>query len=236
MSYDQYNMVFMIGLVMAGVFLLLSVLLLFVLRIPAVIGYLSGSTERKAISEIRKGNAKGHADAAGGDPQIAVSHTANLGGTGAGGAHSGNTTASLSKELSEAGNAPEEKTSVLSYADAAANGAGGEETAVLREPVSAYAKSEETAVLREPVSVYAKSEETAVLGGPAPVNAGAAETAVLYEETGAGTIVSDDLYTEQTTVLGGGAAAVQTERLPNAAVDFKIVAEVVLFVSTEIIA
>ena len=85
MSYDQYNMVFMIGLVMAGVFLLLSVLLLFVLRIPAVIGYLSGSTERKAISEIRKGNAKGHADAAGGDPQIAVSHTANLGGTGAGG-------------------------------------------------------------------------------------------------------------------------------------------------------
>ena len=220
MSYDQYNMVFMIGLVMAGVFLLLSVLLLFVLRIPAVIGYLSGSTERKAISEIRKGNAKGHADAAGGDPQIAVSHTANLGGTGAGGAHSGNTTASLSKELSEAGNAPEEKTSVLSYADAAANGAGGEETAVLREPVS----------------VYAKSEETAVLGGPAPVNAGAAETAVLYEETGAGTIVSDDLYTEQTTVLGGGAAAVQTERLPNAAVDFKIVAEVVLFVSPEIIA
>lgn len=236
MSYDQYNMVFMIGLVMAGVFLLLSVLLLFVLRIPAVIGYLSGSTERKAISEIRKGNAKGHADAAGGDPQSAVSHTANLGGTGAGGAHSGNTTASLSKELSEAGNAPEEKTSVLSYADAAANGAGGEETAVLREPVSAYAKSEETAVLREPVSVYAKSEETAVLGGPAPVNAGAAETAVLYEETGAGTIVSDDLYTEQTTVLGGGAAAVQTERLPNAAVDFKIVAEVVLFVSPEIIA
>ena len=219
MSYDQYNMVFMIGLVMAGVFLLLSVLLLFVLRIPAVIGYLSGSTERKAISEIRKGNAKGHADAAGGDPQIAVSHTANLGGTGAGGAHSGNTTASLSKELSEAGNAPEEKTSVLSYADAAANGAGGEETAVLREPVS----------------VYAKSEETAVLGGPAPVNAGAAETAVLYEETGAGTIVSDDLYTEQTTILGGGAAAVQTERLPNAAVDFKIVAEVVLFVSPEII-
>ena len=236
MSYDQYNMVFMIGLVMAGVFLLLSVLLLFVLRIPAVIGYLSGSTERKAISEIRKGNAKGHADAAGGDPQSAISHTANLGGTGAGGAHSGNTTASLSKELSEAGNAPEEKTSVLSYADAAANGAGGEETAVLREPVSAYAKSEETAVLREPVSVYAKSEETAVLGGPAPVNAGAAETAVLYEETGAGTIVSDDLYTEQTTVLGGGAAAVQTERLPNAAVDFKIVAEVVLFVSPEIIA
>ena len=138
--------------------------------------------------------------------------------------------------MSEAGNAPEEKTSVLSYADAAANGAGGEETAVLREPVSAYAKSEETAVLREPVSVYAKSEETAVLGGPAPVNAGAAETAVLYEETGAGTIVSDDLYTEQTTVLGGGAAAVQTERLPNAAVDFKIVAEVVLFVSPEIIA
>ena len=236
MSYDQYNMVFMIGLVMAGVFLLLSVLLLFVLRIPAVIGYLSGSTERKAVSEIRKGNAKGHAGAAGGDPQSAVSHTANLGGTGAGGAHSGNTTASLSKELSEAGNAPEEKTSVLSYADAAANGAGGEETAVLREPVSAYAKSEETAVLREPVSAYAKSEETAVLGGPAPVNAGAAETAVLYEETGAGTIVSDDLYTEQTTVLGGGAAAVQTERLPNAAVDFKIVAEVVLFVSPEIIA
>ena len=54
MSYDQYNMVFMIGLVMAGVFLLLSVLLLFVLRIPAVIGYLSGSTERKAISATRK--------------------------------------------------------------------------------------------------------------------------------------------------------------------------------------
>ena len=60
MSYDQFNMIFIIGLVFAGLFLALSIVLFFVLKVPAVVGYLTGATERKAISEIRKGNMTGH--------------------------------------------------------------------------------------------------------------------------------------------------------------------------------
>ena len=56
-SYDQYHSIFIIGLIMAGVFLVVSAILFFVLRIPAVIGYLSGSTAKKAIEEIKSGKA-----------------------------------------------------------------------------------------------------------------------------------------------------------------------------------
>lgn len=53
-SYDLYRMVFIIGAILAGLFLLISVLLFFVLKIPQVIGNLSGSTARKAIRKLRE--------------------------------------------------------------------------------------------------------------------------------------------------------------------------------------
>ncbi|WP_316608198.1 hypothetical protein [uncultured Ruminococcus sp.] len=55
MTYDQYNILFIAALVMAGVFLVIAVILFFALRIPAVIGDLSGATARKAIMDIRNG-------------------------------------------------------------------------------------------------------------------------------------------------------------------------------------
>ena len=58
LSYDQFMIVFYCGLIGAILFLILAVILLFVLRIPAVIGDLSGSTQRKAILEIRNNNGK----------------------------------------------------------------------------------------------------------------------------------------------------------------------------------
>lgn len=58
LSYDQFMIMFYCGLVGSVLFLIVTVILLFVLKIPAVIGDLSGSTQRKAILEIRNNNGK----------------------------------------------------------------------------------------------------------------------------------------------------------------------------------
>lgn len=59
MTYDVYMYVFYGGAALALLFLLLSVILFVALRIPSVIGELSGSTARKAIENIRKQNELG---------------------------------------------------------------------------------------------------------------------------------------------------------------------------------
>ena len=56
MTYDVYMNVYMVGLVLAGIMLVVSVILFFVLKIPAVIGDLSGATAKKAIENIRNQN------------------------------------------------------------------------------------------------------------------------------------------------------------------------------------
>ena len=57
MSYDIYYKVFFIGgAVLAGVMLLLSVLLFFLLKIPHVLGDLTGANARRAIENIRNQN------------------------------------------------------------------------------------------------------------------------------------------------------------------------------------
>ena len=53
MTYEMYRYVFIIGAIMAGVMLALSVLLFFVLKIPTVIGDLNGANARKGIESIR---------------------------------------------------------------------------------------------------------------------------------------------------------------------------------------
>lgn len=61
MTYEMYHNVFMICSVSAGVMGLVTILLFFLLRIPAVIGELTGVTARKGIEEIRNSNVKsGH--------------------------------------------------------------------------------------------------------------------------------------------------------------------------------
>ena len=59
-TYEFYHSIFIIGAILAGVFLLLAILLFFLLKIPQVIGILSGSTARKAIQKLREQNE--HAD------------------------------------------------------------------------------------------------------------------------------------------------------------------------------
>ncbi|MBQ6229525.1 MAG: hypothetical protein IJJ74_00205 [Eubacterium sp.] len=49
-----YKILFYGGIVCAVIFLILTIVLFFVLKIPAVFGNLSGSTQRKRIEEIRK--------------------------------------------------------------------------------------------------------------------------------------------------------------------------------------
>ena len=57
MTYEIYRYIFIGGAALAGLMLLIAVILFFTLRIPAVIGDLSGSTARKAIEDIRNQNA-----------------------------------------------------------------------------------------------------------------------------------------------------------------------------------
>lgn len=58
MNYEAYHWIFIGGAVLAGLMLVLTVLLFFLLQIPRVIGDLTGSTARKAIEDIRQQNAQ----------------------------------------------------------------------------------------------------------------------------------------------------------------------------------
>ena len=59
MTYDTYRYIFYGGAGLALLFLVVSDILFFVLKIPSVIGDLSGSTAKKAIENIRKQNELG---------------------------------------------------------------------------------------------------------------------------------------------------------------------------------
>ena len=56
MTYEMYRYVFLGGAIAAGVMLAVSILLFFLLKIPKVIGDLSGRTARRAIDDIRRQN------------------------------------------------------------------------------------------------------------------------------------------------------------------------------------
>ena len=56
MTYEVYRYIFVIGAVLAGIMFVISVAMFFVLKIPSVIGDLTGATARKAIENIRISN------------------------------------------------------------------------------------------------------------------------------------------------------------------------------------
>lgn len=56
LSYEQYMYLFYGGILFAFLFLALSIILFFFLKVPALIGALTGSAERKAIAAIRNQN------------------------------------------------------------------------------------------------------------------------------------------------------------------------------------
>lgn len=56
MTYEVYMMIFEVGRILAILMFVVSLVLFFVLKIPAVIGDLSGATARKAIENIRNQN------------------------------------------------------------------------------------------------------------------------------------------------------------------------------------
>lgn len=58
MTYEMYRNIFMVCAAVAAVMAFVSILLFVLLRIPAVIGDLTGITARKGIEQIRSGNAK----------------------------------------------------------------------------------------------------------------------------------------------------------------------------------
>ena len=55
-DYKTYWMIFLVGAIAAGVMLVVTILLFVLLRIPAVIGDLSGRTARREIEDIRNQN------------------------------------------------------------------------------------------------------------------------------------------------------------------------------------
>ncbi len=56
MTYETYHLIFVAAAVLAGVFLVISAILFVVLKIPRVVGDLSGATAKKAIQSIREQN------------------------------------------------------------------------------------------------------------------------------------------------------------------------------------
>lgn len=56
LSYEQFMLIFYVGVVAAAIFFVLSVVLFFILKVPEIIGDLSGTTARKAIENIRLQN------------------------------------------------------------------------------------------------------------------------------------------------------------------------------------
>lgn len=56
MTYDVYMNIYNVGVVLTIIMFVVSLILFFVLKIPAVIGDLSGATARKAIENIRNQN------------------------------------------------------------------------------------------------------------------------------------------------------------------------------------
>ena len=56
MTYEVYNYIFIVAAILCGVMLAVAILLFILLKIPQVIGDLSGATARKAIKNIREQN------------------------------------------------------------------------------------------------------------------------------------------------------------------------------------
>lgn len=56
MTYDTYRLIFIVGAGACAVMLIVSVILFFVLKIPKVIGDLSGRNARRGIEDIQKRN------------------------------------------------------------------------------------------------------------------------------------------------------------------------------------
>lgn len=56
MTYEVYRYIFIGGAILAAILFIISVILFIVLKIPSVIGDLSGATARKAIEDIRNQN------------------------------------------------------------------------------------------------------------------------------------------------------------------------------------
>lgn len=56
MTYEIYRYIFLGGAILAGIMLVISVLVFFLLKIPTVIGDLTGANARKAIENIRNHN------------------------------------------------------------------------------------------------------------------------------------------------------------------------------------
>lgn len=56
MTYEIYRYIFLGGAILAGIMLVVSVLVFFLMKIPTVIGDLTGANARKAIENIRNHN------------------------------------------------------------------------------------------------------------------------------------------------------------------------------------
>ncbi len=196
MTYDQFNIMFIIALVMAGVFLIIAVILFFALKIPAVIGDLSGATARKAIMDIR----------------------------------SGKTTYDRKKKSSKADT--EQMAKITEKMVGSPAGSKPDSGRMNRGMVTA--KLEASAPARSDYSAPTEVmiEETVLLTEEAP--APTADFARTPSVEAYGTTVSDAGYSEQTTVLSDEPGAFGVAPTTGAG-DFRIRAEIILFVSEEII-
>lgn len=144
LTYDGYRMIFYIGLGLTILFLLVTVALFFVFRVPEIIGDLTGRTANKAIKEIR-----GNSEATGVSSGVSSSKKSKN-----------------KKSKNKATAAKQQKAPVMTGPETSVLGdVQGSETAVLMD--GAPSSGQETAVLAD-VPAPQSGQETSVLGDVPP--------------------------------------------------------------------
>lgn len=164
MTYDTYNLIFIVSAILAGVMLVVTVILFFVLKIPRVIGDLSGSTERKAVRDIQNQTSSSgkKAQKPGTDKLDRSGATAKISSSGqAPERPSANAAGTTTEELGQkAGAAGTYAPNALAPETTALYGAAQETTAL-------YGAAEETTALpdaaQETTALYGAAQETTAL-------------------------------------------------------------------------
>lgn len=159
MTYEVYRYIFLGGLILACLFLALAVVLFFVLKIPRVIGDLTGATARKAIEDIRNQNeesgTKSYKPSAVNRERGKITEKMTRSGklvkhpsAGIG----GHITAKISTQELDVEMLPADETTVLV----------NEETTVLAPEPAPYAPASETTVLSQPMAAPVPVQPAAV--------------------------------------------------------------------------
>ncbi len=229
MTADTLQLISLISFIAAGVFLIIALFLFIYLKIPRVIGDLSGRTARRNIAKLRSENEKGGAKSF--RPSKVNMERGPLTETASKLNKPLDPNETQTMEMEQPKESSKNETDVLEHAAASSQ----EGTAVL-EGSAAYPVDETTPLMPQPSFTPAgTSGETSMLNEPAAAAVQAPtmpsnETGLLEREPSGGTELLDSDFVGGTEVLTEGVAKAQTQ------VPIRMLDEVILIHTDEVIA